>query len=359
MSHEIEKGTTGKGELVYVGAVPWHTLGWQCEAGATGQDMKIKAGLNWQIELRELAFMLPGATGDMVNPLSHYRAVTRSDNDRVFGVVTKWWNPVQNDQIVDFFQAYCEAGHATMEAVGALKGGAVVWALAKLGAEASKKLLGVDVVEGYVLMATSHDQSMVTTARGTQVRAICANTIGAAMRDHVGSQNIVRTSHTKKWTKDVEAQAQKQLGIMIEDLAYTNELAEKLAKVHIDDDGRLEFVEQLLLKQGTVLDAVVEAQQPAGSVLDQIIAKTDKPLSREDRLGRIGKAILHAIVESPGADLLTAKGTLWGAVNGATWYADHERGTSEDTRLRAAWFGDGSELKNDALSVAAEMAGVN
>jgi hypothetical protein len=29
MSHEIEKGTTGKGELAYVGAVPWHTLGSQ------------------------------------------------------------------------------------------------------------------------------------------------------------------------------------------------------------------------------------------------------------------------------------------------------------------------------------------
>jgi phage/plasmid-like protein (TIGR03299 family) len=359
MGHQIENGVTGKGELAYVGSVPWHRLGWQCEDGATGQELKIKAGLNWQVELRDLAFMLPGASGEMVSPLANFKAVTRSDNDKVFGVVTKWWNPVQNDQIVDFFQAYCDAGHARMEAVGALKGGAVVWALAKLGTEASKKILGVDVVEGYVLMATSHDQSMVTTARGTQVRAICANTIGAAMRDHVGSQNIVRISHSKKWTKEIEAQAQKQLGIMIEDLAYTNELAEKLAKVRIDEEGRLEFVEKLLLQQGTLLDVIVEAQQPGGSVLDQVIAKTDKALSREDRLGRVGKAILQAIVDSPGADLLSAKGTLWGAVNGATWYADHERGTSEDTRLRSAWFGDSNTLKNDAMLVAAKMAGVN
>ena len=76
-------------------------------------------------------------------------------------------------------------------------------------------------------------------------------------------------------------------------------------------------------------------------------------------LGRVGQNILTAIYTSPGAKLTTADGTLWGAVNGATFYADHMRGRSQDSRLTTAWFGAGDDLKNKAVEVAVEMAGIS
>ena len=59
--------------------------------------------------------------------------------------------------------------------------------------------------------------------------------------------------------------------------------------------------------------------------------------------------IKTATISSPGRGLLkSAKGTLWGVVNGVTYYADHSRGfstTSQESRLTASWFGAGNSLK--------------
>jgi hypothetical protein len=42
-------------------------------------------------------------------------------------------------------------------------------------------------------------------------------------------------------------------------------------------------------------------------------------------------------------------GSLYGVLNGVTYYTDHQRGRSADTRLNSAWFGDGDRLKRTAL----------
>jgi hypothetical protein len=41
------------------------------------------------------------------------------------------------------------------------------------------------------------------------------------------------------------------------------------------------------------------------------------------------------------------------------YFVDHKRGRTDDSRLTAAWFGDGERLKNDGLALAMQMAGVN
>jgi hypothetical protein len=77
----------------------------------------------------------------------------------------------------------------------------------------------------------------------------------------------------------------------------------------------------------------------------------------EDCLNRVGKAILEAIVDSPGSQMESAKNTLWGAVNGVSYYTDHIAGRTQDSRLNNAWFGQNEELKRSAMTVALEMAG--
>lgn len=44
--------------------------------------------------------------------------------------------------------------------------------------------------------------------------------------------------------------------------------------------------------------------------------------------------------------------------NGVTYFADHMRGRTQDTRLVSAWFGDSDLLKRTAVNVALEMAGL-
>jgi hypothetical protein len=101
------------------------------------------------------------------------------------------------------------------------------------------------------------------------------------------------------------------------------------------------------------------------SVLDSIILNThiasmqSKGTVETEEFNRVGKAIIDAIVSSPGANLSTAKDTLWGAVNGVTYYADHAAKTRSDgNRLFSSWFGPNETLKRDAVTIAASMAGI-
>jgi phage/plasmid-like protein (TIGR03299 family) len=193
--------------------------------------------------------------------------------------------------------------------------------------------MGNDKVEGRMLLATSHDSSMQTIGRATQVRVVCMNTMRAALRDHVGKSTEFKMSHLRKWTPAVAEEARLCMGMAQQQLARTNEVAEALAGITISSNDWLDFMGKLMGDE---------------NVLD----------TKKQALSRTAQAIKDATIDSPGSDLKSAKGTLWGAVNGVTYFADHQRGRTDDSRLTAAWFGEGDRLKSDAMAVAVEMAGV-
>jgi hypothetical protein len=72
---------------------------------------------------------------------------------------------------------------------------------------------------------------------------------------------------------------------------------------------------------------------------------------------RVGQAIIDSILTSPGSDLDSRNGTLFGAINGVTYFVDHKRGRTQDSTLSGAWFGQGATLKTQAVNVAYQMAG--
>jgi len=57
------------------------------------------------------------------------------------------------------------------------------------------------------------------------------------------------------------------------------------------------------------------------------------------------QSIISLYRSAVGQELSSAKGTLWGAVNAVTYYADHVRFGAGVDRLDSAWFGAGSALK--------------
>jgi len=373
MAHMIENNM-----LAYVGAKPWHGLGFEVPIGATGQQMLEIAGLNWLVQRRHIA-MRPG-NGDktimLTAELEDYRAIVRADTDQVFQVASDRYHPVQNAEIIDFFREYCEAGHAAIETVGGLRNGAVVWALAKLNGGSTATLAGVDELRGYMLLATSHDGSLLTIGKPTQTRVVCWNTLSASLGLHGGKLGKIadkefRMRHTRKFGPSERENAQKTMGMAIEQVQATNELAAKLSTVKIDSKGRTEFVNRLLgtnagaTIETTVKVADVDHSAMGRSVLDSIILNThiasmqSKGTAETEEFNRVGKAIIDAIVSSPGSNLSTAKDTLWGAVNGVTYYADHAAKTRSDgNRMFSSWFGPNETLKRDAVTIAASMAGI-
>lgn len=358
MAHKITNNM-----MAYMGEKPWHGLGHDIsfegiETLSTADQVKRWlqiAGLDWTVQRRAIAMRDGVGQGLLVDPLKGFKAIVRADTNQVFQVATDRYHPLQNQQIVEFFQEYCAAGNATLETLIGLEGGSKIVALAKLkGGDAT--IGGTDELRGYMMLATSHDGSMRTIGMPTQVRVVCWNTLSAALSAGEGQDTTFRLKHTAKWSDKTAERAKKVMGMAIEQVQEMNETAEKLSHVSLDSAGRLEYVYRLT--QGESLLDQITADSAPSTDLDSIVAQTSKTELTEDKLNRAGKAILEAIISSPGSDLPTANGTLWGAVNGATWYADHEYGRSQDTRLSASWFGPAAQLKRKAVEVARDIAGV-
>src|ERR1700677_3463010 len=139
MSHQIENNM-----IAYKNETPWHGLGFQVADNATGEEMLKVAGMDWKVQRRSLAMRDAMGSNLITDTLQGFKAIVRSDNNFVFGIPTKKYNTVQNIEIVNLFKEYCEAGHATLDTVGALRNGAVVWALAKLNGGTKAELKGGD-----------------------------------------------------------------------------------------------------------------------------------------------------------------------------------------------------------------------
>lgn len=329
MAHMIENNM-----LAYKGQEPWHGLGFRVNENATGAEMLATAGMEWRVQRRALA-MRPG-NGDtqtmLTAQLDGFRAIVRSDTNTVFQVASARYQPVQNVDIVEFFREYCEAGHARMETIGGLRDGAVVWALARLNGGSTATLPGNDELRGYMLLATSHDGSLKTIGKPTQVRVVCHNTLTAALGEHRG-QNVFSMRHVRKFDQSAKDDARRVMGMAIEQIQETNSVAAQLAAVTIDHAGWMEFMSKLM----------------GNGLLDPKTAE----------LSRTAQAIQDATISSPGSAMVSARGTLWGAVNGVTWFADHAaRSRSESNRMFSAWFGTNESLKVSAVQAAMEMAGI-
>lgn len=378
MAHRIEDNM-----LAFQGMTPWHGLGVNVPTGTSGQEMLKLAKLDWQVVSKHLAILEDQersgrmqfryrAIGDPQlivkgSVLDGYRAIMREDTGQVFQIATNRYHPLQNQEIVDFFREFCGAGHATMETVGAIDGGRVVFALAKLtknGSDPDATLPGGDEIKGYLLMSTSHDGSVRTIASATNIRVVCMNTLSAAWaeafnkgkRGKAGS-GVFMKKHSHKWTSQTREEAKKAIGMACEAVQKTNELAQKLSQVKLDYKGQRTFVNELLGKVTlqTILD---DTDNSGGSLLDQAVAAT-MVAAKESADTRVGRYILDAILDSPGSEMASAKGTMWGAVNGVTYYVDHVRSRSQDTRLEQAWYGTGEAMKTQAMVTAVKLAGIS
>lgn len=126
---------------------------------------------------------------------------------------------------------------------------------------------------------------------------------------------------------------------MIYQLTQPELFAEVLAKTQSNVDHGVTGL--------SVLDAIVE-RHSSDTILNALREAKDH--------NRAGKAIMGAILDAPGADLASARGTMWGFVNGVSWHCDHEGGKDDDARLTSAWFGTRSSLKQDAIQLAVATA---
>lgn len=318
MSHEIES-------LAFAHETPWHGLGNQVDPSVSIEEMLVAAGLDWTVEPHEAFIEVDGKKVAIGR-----KAFVRSSDAKIMTVSGLGWTPVQNAEILEFFREYTAAGGATLETAGSLRGGKIVWGLAKIAADF--KING-DRTQGYVMLSGSHEVGRATTARATGIRVVCANTMAQAERD------IATYSQTHSRAFDVEA-ARATIELANQKMVALGNEAKALAALKMDTYDSVAFLSQFF--------APVEDETEK-----QKVKRVKAYLSDEVKMPlRLGKAV-EALTDAPGA----TPGTAWGVWNAITYWADHEAGRETDARLYRSWFGKNARLKRDAYKGLMDMTG--
>ncbi|SDH04231.1 DUF932 domain-containing protein [Propionivibrio dicarboxylicus] len=314
-------------QMAYVDAVPWHGLGHQLPAKQPIEIWQQEAGMDWQIEETPVRFMTDtiGNLGT-IHSFPEQKVLYRSDTKTALSVVSQRYQVVQPREVLEFYRDLSEISGFELETAGVLKGGKKFWALAKTGQSTAVK--GNDTVNGYLLLATSCDGTLATTATPTTIRVVCHNTLTIALN---GASQAIRVPHSTRF--DPQAVKQ-QLGIAVSQwdgfMYRMRTLTERKVKTH-------EAMNYFL----RVLCDASPASDSAGLVNERALKKVQ---SLYDGQGR-------------GSELDSARNTAWGLLNAVTEYVDHERRSrSVEHRMDSAWFGQGATLKQRALDTALALA---
>lgn len=316
MAHEIEN-VNGKAQMAYAGNVPWHGLGVKVPADLTPEQMLEAAGLNWAVE-KIPAFAEVGGKQVKIGQ----SALVRSFDDKILDVVSDDWNPVQNDEAFDFFNEFIAAGDMEMHTAGSLKGGQIIWGLAKV--KESFELFKGDQIDSYLLFSNFHKYGFSTDVRFTPIRVVCNNTLTLSLNSNV--ERMVKISHRKAFNPD---NVKDMLGIATDKLAKYKEMAQFLGSKQAKNENIVEYFKRVFPVTGSNENKQKEISKNAQTALE----------------------ILHT---QPGAEY--AEGSWWQPFNAVTFLTDHLAGRSVDTRLTSAWYGYNKGLKTKALELAVEMA---
>lgn len=320
MSHEINS-------IAYQGETPWHKLGnrvnWT-ELEKLEPEQKIaafqkQAGLDWRIMERSISYR--DHNGEIAQSEGH-KMLIRSDSGFNLSVVGKGYHVVQPYQIMQFFTDLIEKG-VQIDVAGALDGGRKIWCLAT-NEQAAFSLTKEDVVKPYIQLVTACDGSMATRCYLTSIRVVCANTLRMSERD---MKNGISISHRSNFdASDVK----EKMGLY--DASSFAEQADRLASTPM-------------------------TQKTFDDVMEELFAVRNDEGKLTNASTNAISGVEKSVKTSPGAEFSTAKGTLWGLLNGITHYIDYEGSARNDNnRFKSSQFGNGAKTKTRALDLLNDIA---
>jgi phage/plasmid-like protein (TIGR03299 family) len=294
------------------------------------------AGLDWEAVHRPLYVDLPDDGG--LAPVEKERAVVRSDNGEMFGVVGREHQIVTNAEffdIADVLMSEADTTWATSSPFGGARGkGKAPFLAFQLGE--GIQVAGQDAVDTAVLLNNGHVGNTALTFNVLPIRCKCSNVVSAALKAGRAGQNLFSMSiqHSGDMAAKVAA-AREALALTSVYMQEFNALADRMAAV---DFGLAEFSD--------MLTELVPCADDAG-----------------DRAKATAEA-QRATFRQNWKDTLTLdsglKSTAWGALNVITEVIDHgnldvrkSKVPAAERRLQAVHFGTGAALRNRAYGLLA------
>ena len=311
--------------MAYAGQSPWGDIGTQVSNDLSPQQIMEKADLNWSV--------------DKVKTYADYQgekiptgleALVRSSDNKILTQVGKNWEPCQNETAFEFFNEYCLEGGMDMESAGSLKGGKMVWALAKI--KESFDVVKGDQVDSYLLFSNPHEYGKSIDVRFTPIRVTCMNTLAMAIKG--SAVNGMKVNHRKAFDPVMVKQT---MGIAHEKFEQYKEVAQFLSKKRFTADSLIQYYNEVFPRTYKGKDEVI--------------------VSAYDDLTTNGQKAFDVLQSQPGANF--AQGSWWQALNSVTYLTDHVMGREADSRMTSSWFGANANRKAVAVSKAIEFAEVS
>ena len=336
MTSAVTVRRDGKAEMAYVGEKPWHGLGQELTEGAPIETWIVEAGMDWKVQRSKIRFATSAKDTGPLQIWDDNHVLFRSDTKKPLSVVSDGYHIVQPKEVMEFFRSLTAANKMKMETAGTLFGGRRYWALARTGHQV--KVGGIDVVGGYLLLATSCDGSYATTGKFTSIRVVCNNTLTAAMTGR--GKNAIAIRHSTKFS---ETQVKLDLGLLDDAWDKFGKNANALAKTRIS--------------QKQAVSVLVNAFGAPDQFDHDVKAKgLEEAFLAQPNTTGMAKILALFNGDGRGANLATAKGTAWGLVNATTEFFDHTAGRIQDARLSKAWFGKNENKKLAVLDEALKLA---
>lgn len=321
MAHLIET-------MAYAGTTPWHGLGNQLSQKQPIEVWQREAGMDWQI-LESPVHFKSDAIGHLgaIHSFPEQKVLYRSDSKAPLSVVSQRYHTVQPREVLEFYRDLTAVSGYELETAGVLKGGRKFWALARTGQDTALK--GNDQVNGYLLLATSCDGTLATTATPTIVRVVCNNTLTISLN---GATHAIKVPHSTRF--DPQA-VKKQLGIAV------SQWDEFMYRMRALTERKVQWHEAMGFFMNVLCDVAPNSKLPEVLPNERALRKVQGLYEGQGR----------------GATLESAQGTAWGLLNAVTEYVDHERrARSTEYRMDSAWFGQGAVIKQRALEAALQLA---
>ena len=227
MAHGITKADS----MMSVRRVPWHGLGVVLdERPRTLADALEAAGLTWTVA-KERLYRADGT------PVDGHHATVREDTDRVLGVVSDDYVVVQNRDCFAFV-ANLLGSELVFETAGSLWDGRQVFITAELPDHIT---VGGDEVRPYLVLTACHTGTGAIRAMTTPVRAVCANTVRAALER---ARSVYRVRHVGDPTGQLH-EARAVLGMTVDYYRQFAAFGDRLALAPMSERALRAVVDEL------------------------------------------------------------------------------------------------------------------
>jgi len=322
MAHELEI-KDGEARMMYAGQIPWHGLGTKVEKEVTSAAALRLAGLDWVVEKRPVYFQAGAAVQEVMDK----KAIVRTEDESILGIVANTYEPIQNTEVFDFLDSLVGEGLAMFHTAGSLFGGRRIFISCKLPTSFK---VGPDQIDKYLVAMTSHDATTAFHIKWTPIRVVCNNTLTAAMGRTF--KDAVSIYHTKEYGKKVES-AREILGLTEGYYQRLDELFNRLIEVPMDASEFQNFTQRLI-------------PQPE---------KEDGEKVNLTRWEKRQAELLNVFKTGIGLDAV--KDTRWAAYNAVAEDVDHHRKTKkvkhevEETRMTSIVWGYGADTKQRAFEM--------